>query len=129
MLSEYRQVVEISRPATIEGGDVFLLGKTLYVGHSTRTNRQGIEALRGVAEPLGYAVRPIDVHGCLHLKTACSPLDDDTLLVNSSWINVGALGAFRLLPIPANEPFGANVMRVGQRILASASYPLTIRND
>ena len=126
MLSEYRQVVEISRPATIEGGDVFRLGKTLYVGRSTRTNQEGIEALRRVAEPLGYAVRPIDVHGCLHLKTACSPLDGDTLLVNSSWIDVGALEAFRLLPVPVNEPFGANVMRVGQGILANASCPLTI---
>ena len=127
VLCKYRQVVEISLPAMIEGGDVVRVGKTLYVGHSTRTNQQGIEALRGIIEPLGYSVRPIDVHGCLHLKTSCFWLDNETLLVNSSWIDVEALGGFRLLPVPDNEPFGANVMRVGQGILANASYPATIK--
>ena len=126
VLSEYREVVELSRPATIEGGDVVRVGKTLYVGRSARTNQEGIEALRRIAEPLGYVVQPIEVHGCLHLKTACSSLDDETLLVNSSWINVNRLGAFRLLPVPATEPYGANVMRVGQGILANASCPSTI---
>ena len=126
VLSEYRRVVEISLPATIEGGDVFRLGKTLYVGRSARTNQAGIEALRWIAEPLGYHVQPIDVHGCLHLKTACSPLDEETLLVNSSWINVETLGAFCLLPVPVSEPFGANVLRLEQGILANASCPLTI---
>ena len=93
----------------------------------SRTNQEGIEALRRVTEPFGYVVHPIEVHGCLHLKTACSPLDDETLLVNSSWIDVGALGVFRLLPVPAHEPFGANMMRLGQGILANAACPSTIK--
>ena len=127
VLPEYRQIVEISQPAKIEGGDVFRLGKTLYVGRSARTNQEGIEALRRIAEPFGYAVHPIEVQGCLHLKTACSLLDDETLLVNPSWINVEVLGGFRLLTVPAHEALGANVLRLGKGILANASYPSTIK--
>ena len=127
ILSGYRKVVEIALPARIEGGDVFRVGKALYVGCSTRTNHEGIEALRRVAGPFGYVVHPIEVHGCLHLKTACSLLDDETLLVNSAWIDVNTLRDFRLLPVPVNEPVGANVLRVGQGILANASYPATIK--
>ena len=127
VLSEYREVLEISLPARIEGGDVVRVGRTLYIGNSSRTNQEGIEALRRITEPFGYTVQPIEVHGSLHLKTACSLLDEETLLVNPSWINVGALGGFRLISVPAHEPFGANVMRVGQGILANASYPETIK--
>lgn len=126
VLSKYRRLVKISLPATIEGGDVVQIGKALYVGLSARTNHAGIEALRALVEPLGYAVHPIEVRGCLHLKTACTPLDDETLLVNPYWINVEALGSLRLLPVPTNEPFGATVMRLQKGILANVSYPLTL---
>ncbi len=126
VLSRYRRIVHIAPPATIEGGDVLRIGKTLYVGLSARTDHAGVEALRAIAEPFGYVVHPIEVQGCLHLKTACAPLDDETLLVNSSWINVEALGSFRLLPVPASEPFGANVLRLERGVLANASYPLTL---
>ena len=126
ILSRYRHIVEISSPAKIEGGDIFLIGKTLYVGLSSRTDQAGVEALRAIVEPFGYVVSPIDIQGCLHLKTACAPLDDETFLVNPSWINVEVLGSFRLLPVQASEPFGANVMRLERGILANAAYPLTI---
>ena len=74
VLSRYRRLVEIFLSATIEGGDVFRVGKTLYVGLSARTDRAGVEALRALVEPLGYMVHPVEVRGCLHLKTACTPL-------------------------------------------------------
>ena len=44
-------------PATLEGGDVLRVGRTLFVGRSARTNDDGIARLTAVAEPLGYRGR------------------------------------------------------------------------
>jgi len=125
VLARHRRLVTIAPPATIEGGDVLRMGKRLYVGVSARTNRAGVEALRAIAEPLGYGVTPIGIRECLHLKTACTFLDDKTLLVNPAWLDSDALGPFRLLHVPAEEPFGANVLRLPGGVLVQTSSPLT----
>ena len=126
VLSRHRRLVDVSPPATIEGGDVFRIGKTLYVGASSRTNRAGVNALRDIVEPLGYGVALLPIRGCLHLKTACTPLDDDTLLVNPDWLDGDALKTFRLVSIPSEEPFAANVLRLPAGILGNAAYPRTL---
>ncbi len=125
VLGRYRRLATISPPATIEGGDVLCMGNTLYVGESTRTNRAGVEALQAIVEPLGYTVTPVGIQACLHLKTACTSLDDETLLVNPAWIDSHALERFRLLHVPVEEPFGANVLRLPGGVLVQASSPLT----
>ena len=125
VLDRHRRLATIAPPATIEGGDVLRMGKRLYVGVSTRTNREGVEALRAIVEPLGYQVTPVGTRACLHLKTACTSLDDETLLVNPAWIDSDALGSFRLLHVPVEEPFGANVLRLPGGVLVQASCPLT----
>lgn len=125
VLGRHRPLVTLSQPATIEGGDVLRMGKRLYVGVSSRTNRAGVEALRAIAEPLGYDVTPVGTRACLHLKTACTSLDDETLLVNPAWLDSDDLGAFRVLHVPAEEPFGANVLSLPGGVLVQASSPLT----
>jgi len=126
VLSRHRRVMTISPPAMLEGGDVCRIGKTLLVGISSRTNWLGVEALRGIVNPLGYQVIPIEIQGCLHLKTACTHLDDKTLLVNPTWLDLSALRQFQLVQVPSAEPFGANVLRVPQGILVNAACPRTL---
>lgn len=109
----------------LEGGDVLRVGRTLFVGLSSRTNEVGIEALRTVVQPFGYAVVPVRVPGCLHLKTACCAVDAETLLVNRAWVDIMAFTGLRLIEVPADEPWGANVLRLPDRILVSSSYPRT----
>ena len=41
VLSEYRPLRSIAAPGTLDGGDVLRVGRTLYVGLSTRTNEDG----------------------------------------------------------------------------------------
>lgn len=126
VLSQHRRVVQIFPPATIEGGDVLRVGKSLFVGMSSRTTQLGVDALRVIVEPLGYEVISVNVYHCLHLKTACTFLDDETMLVNSEWLDLDKLKKYRLLPVPQAEPFGANVLRVPQGLLANAAYPKTL---
>lgn len=124
-LEKYRVVQRIPLPAHIEGGDVLTLGKKLLVGLSSRTNREGIEALANFARPHGYQVTAIPVLGCLHLKTACSALPDGTLLINPAWIDVTALGELPWRSVPAPEPWGANTLPIADTICLAANHEET----
>ena len=96
-LAEFRPLKFIQPPATIEGGDVMRVDRTLYTGLSARTNPAGIEQFRAIVKPCGYEVRAVEVTGCLHLKTACTYLCARTMLVNRRWINIQKLAEFDLM--------------------------------
>lgn len=123
-VAPYRELRYIEAPATLEGGDVMQVSnKTLYVGLSRRTNIAGIQQLARLVEPFGYWVTPVEVRGCLHLKSACTFLGDDTLLVNRSWIDMDAFCSLKVLDAP--EPHAANTLRINDQILMPSSYPQT----
>ena len=125
VLREYREVERIDLPASLEGGDVLRIGRKLLVGQSSRTNVAGIAALAAIAGRYGYDILAVPVHGCLHLKTACTALPDGRLLVNAAWIDITALPTDELVDIPAAEPWGANVVLVGNAILTAAAHVQT----
>src|SRR6185369_7853922 len=124
-LAKYRELHHIVEPGTLEGGDVMRVGKTLYVGYSRRTNVAGIQHLAGLLHPLGYFVVPVEVRGCLHLKSACCYIGDDTVLVNRTWMDPDALCGLKMLDVPAEEPRGANALRIGNTVLMPAAFPRT----
>lgn len=122
VLAELRPIERIDLPATLEGGDVLRIGRTLLVGSSPRTNAAGIEALARIAGRHGYRVSSVNVRGCLHLKTACTALPDGRLLISPAWIDVAALAGYDLIRVPAAEPWAANVLPIGQRVILPAEH-------
>jgi dimethylargininase len=124
-LSHYRPLKFFAEPATLDGGDVMRIGRSVFVGLSGRTNREGIDQLSNLLGPYGYQVKPVEVRGCLHLKSACSYLGNDTVLVNRSWIGVDPLAGFELLDVPAQEPAAANVLLVNDVLIMPVSFPKT----
>jgi dimethylargininase len=125
-LREYRSIERIALPATIDGGDVVVSGRDVYVGESPRTNAEGIAALRAVLRPYGYSVTGIPVRGCLHLKTACSALADGRFLVNAEWIDASVLDASRLVQVPDGEPWAGDVLVIGEKVIVSDAFPRTM---
>jgi dimethylargininase len=124
-LRKYREVERVEPPATVEGGDVLRLGRTLLVGLSSRTNAAGVEALQAVGRRFGYEVRPVPVGRCLHLKSACGALPNGRLLVNPDWLDPRALRGFDLVRVPDAEPDAANVLLLGARVCLAAAHPQT----
>lgn len=127
-LERHRPVRRLTMPrATLEGGDVLRIGRTLYVGRSARTNEAGIESLRGLAGPLGYLVRAVPVEGCLHLKTACTYAGDGIVLLNPAWVDGGVFerDGLRLLAVDPAEPWAANVLLLGHALVVPAGNPAT----
>jgi dimethylargininase len=122
-LAKYRELRHIVEPGTLEGGDVMRVSKTLYVGYSRRTNVAGIQQLATMLHPRGYFVVPVEVRGCLHLKSACCYIGDDTVLANRAWMDSDALCSLKILDVP--EPRGANALRIGETVLLPAAFPRT----
>jgi dimethylargininase len=124
-LRRHRAVRSIEAPATLDGGDVLLTGRKLFVGRSRRTNDRGIAQLRELVEPIGYSVKAIPVRDCLHLKSAVTWVGDGMLLVNPDWVDAHELNGFDVVLVDPSEPSAANALRVDGTILMSASYPRT----
>jgi dimethylargininase len=125
-LAPFRARIErLEAPATVDGGDVLVHGRRVYVGETTRTNAAGIAALRAILAPDGYDVRAVDVPGCLHLKSAVTALDDDTLIAHRPWFDAGPFDGARFFDVDASEPGAANVLRVGDAVWAHPGYPRT----
>jgi len=112
-LEKYRELHRVEAPATIEGGDVLCVGRKLLVGLSSRTNRAGVNELEAVVRHYGYEIVLVPVRDCLHLKTACTALPDQSLLINPAWFDVRVVRGFELIPVPEVEPWAANVALVG----------------
>lgn len=125
ILAGYRQMEYLEPPATLEGGDVVRIGRTLYVGESSRTNTEGIAQLRAILGPYSYDVRAVKVNGCLHLSTGCSYLGRDTVLINRSWIDTRPFEWARIIEVPAPEPWAANSLSIGRVVLFPSGYPQT----
>jgi dimethylargininase len=127
LLSYYRPLDYITAPATLEGGDVIRIGRTLYVGVSTRTNYQGVEQLQKILYPYDYQVIPVPVSGCLHLTTGCSYIGQGVILANGRWVDSSQLRGVEVIDVCSTaEPWAANTMAIDGVILVSSSFPKTM---
>lgn len=110
---------------TLDGGDVLRVGRRIWVGRSTRTGAEGLAALGRRLAPLGYDVAGVGVAGCLHLKSAVTALDEETLVFQPGWIDPAPFKGLRLVEAHPDEPGAASVLAVGGRVVMAAEHPLT----
>lgn len=126
-LSPHRPLVHVSAPASVDGGDVLVLGKNIYIGLSTRSNMEAVEQLNESLGRFGYTVIGLELTDCLHLKTAVTRVDDKTLLINKNWVNADHFNGFDLIEVDASEPFAANCLPVNDSIIYPTTFPRTRR--
>lgn len=124
-LRPYRELVFIESPGTVDGGDVLVLGRNIYVGLSTRSNQSAIDQMNVKLGKYGYRTQGVEMHDCLHLKTAVTKVDDKTLLINRKWVDVENFEGYELIDVDASEPFGANCLTVGDAIIFPVAFPKT----
>ncbi len=125
----------IKPPGTIEGGDVAWLDEnTLAVGHTYRTNEEGIQQLKHLVEPNGVRIvvvplphykGPADV---FHLMSILSPVDKDLAVVYSplmpvAFRNLLLRKGFQLVEVADDEfdSMGCNVLALGPRMCLMVS--------
>ena len=119
------KMVCIQEPATVDGGDVLVLGKKIYIGLSTRSNREAIDQLNELLREYGYSVKGVALQDCLHLKSAVTRVDDKTLLINQNWVDPACFEDFELIEVDPSEPQAANCLPVGNSIIFPTAFPRT----
>lgn len=124
-LEEFRPVIWMRAPGKLEGGDVMRVGRRLYAGLSNRTDAEGIADLQSLLGPYGYEVIAVPLRNCLHLKSGCTYLGDDTVLINPEWVDPQQLGDYRFLTVAPGEEGAANALRVGETVLIPSAWPKT----
>ncbi len=120
----------ITAPGTLEGGDVAWLNEnTLAVGHTYRTNEEGIRQLTVLLHPLNVEVitvplphykGPSDV---FHLMSILSPVDTNLAVVYSPLMpivfrNLLLQKGYQLVEVPEEEfdSMGCNVFALAPRV-------------
>lgn len=120
---------KIEAPGTIEGGDVAWLDKhTLAVGHTYRTNEDGIKQLKALLEPKGISVIVVDLphykgkKDVFHLMSILSPVDKNLAVVYSPLMPIKFRNellrrGFELIEVPEEEfeTMGCNVLAMAPR--------------
>ncbi len=125
-LKQYRNDISfITAPGTADGGDLLKIEKTIYIGDSTRTNKEAFHQFSSLLRHYGYEVKLIPVKDCLHLKTGVCYLGSDTVLINSKWIDPSLFQNLRVIEVDQNEPFAANAICIGNKIIHSSGNPKT----
>ena len=124
-LAPYRILHPIQAPGTLDGGDVLVVGKRIWVGLVTRSNQSAIDQIQAFLEPLGYAVRGVTVSGCLHLKSAVTRVAEDTLLINPAWVDKTSFPGMKFIEVDPSEPYAANALLVGDTVIVQPAYTKT----
>ena len=131
---------EIKFPGTLEGGDVAWLDQnTLAVGHTYRTNEEGISQLEGLLQPKGIEIIVVELphykgkSDVFHLMSILSPVDKNLAVVYSPLMPIKFRNellerGFQLVEVPEQEfdSMGCNVLAVAPRdCLMVAGNPIT----
>jgi dimethylargininase len=124
-LARYRRVARIVEPGTLDGGDVLVAGRSVFVGVGARSNAEGLEQFRRILAPFGYRVAPVSVRGCLHLKSAATLVSESHVLVNPGWVDPDEFTPLEPVPIDPDEAFAANALLAGRRLLHGAAFART----
>ncbi len=117
------RIVELDLPGTLDGGDVLVVGDTVYVGRSGRTNAEGIRQLRALLAPLGLTVVAVPVTKVLHLKSAVTALPDGTVVGQAKLVEYPELFD-RFLALP--EAGASVVVLDAETVLMAASVPKSV---
>lgn len=125
-LKPFRKVLRIEdKMATLDGGDVIVAGKKIFIGQTARTNAFGREALVRMTSQFGYQVDGITVSHCLHLKSAACLVAPDTMLINPKWAFKQAFHDFKVIETDPSEPYAANAVLVGKALVYAEAFPKT----
>jgi dimethylargininase len=127
--------VAVEDPGTLEGGDVVVYGDRIAIGLSARTNVLGARVLANAARSLGYRPFLCPVTDRLHLATAVTAVEPNTLIgtaagfasLDAAGPNAAPPREVRRLLLPDDELPGANVLARGGHAFLDSGNPTATR--
>ncbi len=70
-------------------------------------------------------MKAVETAASLHLKSACTAIDDKTLLINPEWLDTSAFQGFELITVAPEEPAAANLLRIDRQLCVQKGFPRT----
>lgn len=122
------KIFKITGDATLDGGDVMMVGNILYVGLSERTNELGVKALADIVKNYGMEVIQISLSEVLHLKTGVVYLENNTLLCYGEFMTKSEFDGYKKIEIPADESYAANCIWVNGVVIVPEGYPKVLKS-
>ena len=118
-------VLELPGEFHADGGDVLAMPKAVFIGLSRRTDRDGAEALSALLRELGLAAHIVETPaGSLHLKSAVSALDEETVLTGAAIAGSGIFSGFSTI-VPPHEERMAHALRINEIVFVPSHFPRT----
>lgn len=127
VLETLKDICYIKPPAVIDGGDVLNIGSKVFVGLSRRTNMDAVRQLREIVQNHGFEVTPVKVSKVLHLKSACTYLGDNHVLVAEGRFDLNVLKGYSKIIVPKGEERAADCLSVNGTVLVAKGHPKTMK--
>ena len=127
MMERLKETHFIKSPATIDGGDALIIEDRVFVGLTQRTNLHAIQQLRKVLENTNVEIVPLKVEGVLHLKSACTYVGNNCVVLSEGHFDTQVLQDCRKIVVPKGEEYAADCLAIGETVLMAKGFPLTKR--
>jgi dimethylargininase len=126
-----REHVLLPKEYKIDGGDILVAGKRIYIGLSNRTQLASIDKVRDILTVHDYTVIAFPVPKGLHLKSGMTCIDENVFILQPAFKEEfdalhHALGEEKTsFIVPEDEHFAANVLPLNGHILIPPGCPKT----
>jgi len=127
VLRRFRPLERIRSPGTLDGGDVLVVGRRMFIGLSGRTNARGARQLGLLARERGYVPVTVPVASGLHLKSNVNHLGGETLLITPGLAGEACFRDYRKVVVAPGEEYAANSLLCNGRLLVPAGFARTRR--
>jgi dimethylargininase len=125
VLKQYRRVLHIEPPGTVEGGDILMVENHFFIGLSDRTNNNGATQLAKLLAAAGHTSETIPVASGLHLKSSVNYVGHGTLLVTNILFDHPAFSRYEKILLDSGEEYAANTLWINDTLLTPRGFPTT----
>lgn len=125
MLQNYRPLKAIQPPGTLDGGDVLIVDRYVFIGRSGRTNHHGADQLTRILSRYDYHCTHVPVQNGLHLKSSVNSLGDRQLLLLASWADRPEFKDFDKILVDPSEAHACNTLWLNGHLVMPEGYPQT----
>jgi len=127
ILETLKDICYIKPPAVIDGGDVLNIGSKVFVGLSKRTNTQAVRQLKEIVRNDRFDVTSVKIRKVLHLKSACTYLGDNCVIVAEGRFDLDVLKGYSKIIVPEGDERAADCLSVNGTVLVAKGHPKTTK--
>ncbi|HJV90228.1 MAG TPA: arginine deiminase family protein [Holophagaceae bacterium] len=124
-LTRHRELVRITEPGTLDGGDILIVDRTVFIGLSDRTNAEGARQLAEILGAHGYTARTVPVAEGLHFKSSVTHVGGHDLLVSTAFAGRPEFQGFTCHVVEEDETYACNTLLVNGTLITPKGFPRT----